>query len=257
MRRFWLIVLTLTLMSSFAHAQQATPPPDMPVPADQLAKEKINPPVVIKRVIPEYPDFVRSRHINARCSASLTVDVNGIPQNIKLVRCTEPVFAQFFLDAVSKIRYKPATTQQGKPVAVETNMMIDTKFSDGRVDLGNLIHCGFSSPPGVISTEPGADGVYPLTKITTPPTLTKFSDEDYGDTAFMLDGNSACDILLTITAAGKATDPKLIYCESAGISKPAIQSLLKSSYKPGKINGKAVPIRVSVHLEYSGVNPNY
>jgi len=249
-----MIAMTLALSAILGRAQQATPPADTAQPAAQPAKEKINPPILIKRVVPEYPDSVRARHINARCSDSLTVDINGIPQNITLIRCTDPIFEKYYLDAVSKFRFKPATTQQGKPIAAEINEMIDVEF-DGGINLKNLIRYELKTPPGVISSDPSADGVYPLTKSTTPPTLAKFSDEGYGDAAFAFAGNSVCDVVITISAKGKASDPQVTHCERPALDKPAVQSLLKSHYKPGSVGGKAVPMRASIHLEYGGVSP--
>jgi hypothetical protein len=81
--------------------------------------------------------------------------------------------------------------------------------------------------------------------------MTSFVDEGYGDNAFMDAGKSACDIVLTISDKGKPSDPQVIHCERPALEKLAVQSLLKSHYKPGKMNGKAVPIRASVHLEYA------
>ncbi len=250
MRRFWMMVLLMAMAANPGRAQQATPQAETAQPTTQ----KINPPIEIKHEIPEYPESVKSRHINGRCSASLTVDVDGMPKNIQLIRCSEPIFAKVFLDTVAKFRYKPATTQQGKPVAVEINEMINVEF-DGGESLGYIFRYGLRTPPGVTSSDPSTDGVYPLTKSITPPILTKFSDEGYGDTAFIFAGNSVCDIVLTISVKGKASDPVVTHCERPALEKPAIDSLLKSKYKPGSVNGKVVPIRASIHLEYGGVSP--
>jgi hypothetical protein len=91
--------------------------------------------------------------------------------------------------------------------------------------------------------------VYPLTKLCTPPAIIKFSDKGYGSTA-SFSPTGACDIVLTISTKGKAADPQVTRCERPGLEKPAVESLLKSEYTPGMVNGKAVPMRVSVHLEY-------
>jgi len=44
-------------------------------------------------------------------------------------------------------------------------------------------------------------------------------------------------------------------CVRPALEKPAIESLLKSKYKPGMVNGNAVPMRASIHLEYGGDTP--
>jgi hypothetical protein len=66
----------------------------------------------------------------------------------------------------------------------------------------------------------------------------------------MVAGNSACDIVITISPKGKASDPQVTHCGNSYLEKPAVQSLLKSKYKPGQVNGRPVPMRASIHLEY-------
>jgi hypothetical protein len=58
--------------------------------------------------------------------------------------------------------------------------------------------------------------------------------------------------VLTISADGVATEAHVTHCDSPSLEKSVVQSLFKSQYKPGKVNGKAVLMRVSVHLEIGG-----
>jgi len=258
MRRFWMIVLLLVLAANPGRAQQATPPTDIPVPVDQLEPKKINPPKVINSVDAHFSDEARRKKINGRCLVSLTVDTNGMPQNIKLVRCTDPSFEATSLDAVEQYRFKSATTQEGKPVSVKISVEIDYRLYGGfkRSTVGRTpVSYTFKTSPGITSSAPDANGVYPLTETTSPPILTKFSDEGYGDEASRVDGKGACDIALTISANGQPSDPVVTSCERHVLEKAAIQSLLNSKYKPGRVNGKAVPMRASIHLEYGGISP--
>ncbi len=110
----------------------------------------------------------------------------------------------------------------------------------------------FGSPPGVTSTAPYADGVYPLTKAVVAPQMAKYVDKGYGEAAFSDAGNSPCDIVLTVDAKGDASDAVITRCDHATVEKPAMQSLLSSHYKAGSLNGKAIPVRVTIHLEYAG-----
>jgi len=256
MRRFWMIVLLLVLAASLSYAQQTSRPADNNHPNAQLAKEKITPPKVLRSVDPEFSDEARARHINGRCSVSLTVDESGMPQDIKVFRCTDPSFEESSLDAVAQFRFKPAMKQDGTPVAVYVIIEINYRLS-GATGLPIPIHYRFSSPPGTTTSDPGPDGVYQYTKQATPPAIIKFTDEGYGETAFPAAGNSACDIVLTISAKGKAYDPQVIHCSRSVMEKPAVQSLLKSHYKPGQVNGKVVAMRVSIHLEPADLSPEY
>ena len=280
MRRFWMIALTPALVAGAVHAQQAANSADTDNFSVQAPVKKIIPPKMLNQQLihlslPEYPDAefteeARAKKVNGRCLISFTVDVNGMPQEIKPVRCSDFSFAKSSVASVAKYRFKPATTEDGDPVDYHESVEIDYILRDGSCQKGSGWRAGdcpdpvapirhvFSAPPGVTSSDPGTDGVYPLTESVTPPTITGFSDEGYGVAAFNSpEGNGSCDIVLTISATGKASDPQVTYCERPALEKLAVQALLKSHYNPGKVNGKAVPIRASVHLEYSDDNPKY
>jgi hypothetical protein len=249
MRRLWLISIMMALGTVLGYAQQSAPTGSE---INQINARDVHFPVVISHPVPKVPPRFAAKGINIRCAASVTVDVDGIPNNIKIIRCSDSEFAKYYVDLVSQFRYKPATTLDGKPIAVKTTERVDFRFN-GDVYPGDVVRLGFGTPPGVLSPEPDANGVYPLTKKATPPTLVKFSSKDYGDVAFMNTGSSPCDIVLTISEKGKASEPVVTYCERPLLEKPAIDSLLKSTYKPGRVNGKAVAMRASVHLEYGDV----
>jgi hypothetical protein len=118
------------------------------------------------------------------------------------------------------------------------------------------IRYGLKTPPGVTSSDPGPDGVYPLTNLTTPPKMLQFFDRGYGVAAFYSPNEKgACDILLTINANGTVSNPEVTRCERPVLEQLAIKSLLDTPFKPGRVNGKAVPIRVSIHIEYKDVTP--
>lgn len=55
----------------------------------------------------------------------LTVDANGLPQNLKVTKATDPVIAQKTLAAVSQYRFKPATVNY---LAVAQDVTLDIKI---------------------------------------------------------------------------------------------------------------------------------
>ena len=259
MRRFWVMALLLVLGAGLGYVQQAA---DAPVVSDQSGTKKITPPEALNSVEAEYPADARLHHVNGLCNVRIVVDVQGNPQDAHIIHCTDSAFEQNSLSAVKQYRFKPASTQDGKPVPVMIHVQISyhlTKYpferhlSKGHIgpEISAPIQCSFI-PQQDGASVPDSDGVYPLTRSVTGPRVIKFSDEGYGHMAFDYEGNSPCDIVLTISAKGKATDPQVTRCERPELKKPAIESLLKSQYKPGMVKGKAVPMRVSVHLEYGG-----
>ena len=128
MRRLWLIVLAIALAAIPGRTQQAAPPVDEPVPADQLSAKKISPPKLIFNVDPEFSDEARRKHISGICLVSLIVDTGGNPQNMHIKRCTDPSFEENSLKAVEQFRFNPATTQEGKPVSVYAAIEINYRL---------------------------------------------------------------------------------------------------------------------------------
>lgn len=200
MQRFWMFVAMIALGSVIGRSQQSAPAgPEI----NQIEAKDIHLPVRVNRPELKVPQSVASKGINIQCAAYLTVREDGIPQDIKIIRCSDSDFAKYYLDYLTEYRYKPATTLEGKPIAGIVTERVFTQFSGG-VNPKDIIRFGFSSPPGVNSSDPDANGVYPLTKTTVSPSMIKFSDNGYGDRAFAFTGNSPCDIVLTINAKGKA-----------------------------------------------------
>lgn len=254
MRRLSLIALLLALVTRSAIGQQTTQEPvDAPSPPRVDVKTTI-PPKVLNNVEAQFSDEARQKRISGLCLVRLIVDTNGMPQNPKVVRCSDPSFEKSSLEAVAKYRFKPATTLDGKPLPVMISVEINYRLSGGRGP-GTLIRYAFRSPPGITSVAPGVDGVYPLSKVVDPPVLKEFSDQGYASEAFPFAEKSACDVVLIVNAKGKPSNPEVARCLTPSLEKSAVQSLLKSHYKPGSVNGKAVPVRVTIHLEYGGFPP--
>jgi len=255
MRRFLMIALTFALATVLADPQQVAPSTDAPVPGDQFSSKKVNPPQLLHSEDAVYSIEAREKRINGHCVVSITIDIMGIPQDMKLTHCTDPSFVMSTLETVSRYRFKPATTEDGKPVAIKMNVEIGYHIDAG-IKPVTPVRYDFFSPPGVTSSEPDADGVYPLTRLATPPSITKFSDEGYGNLAIAAPGNSVCSVTLTISAKGKPSDLQVIHCERPTLDEPVSKSLLKSQYKPGMVNRKAVPMRASLEIEL-GNFPSY
>jgi hypothetical protein len=160
------------------------------------------------------------------------------------------------LSAASKYRFKPATTKDGKAVSSTISVEINYRLNNSNDPIPMPVRWGFSSPPGITTADPGADGVNPLTRQSVSPVITRYIDSGYGNAAFLSPkDNGACDVVLTISVKGKASDPHVAHCARQNLEKPAVESLLKSKYKPGMANGIDVPMRVSIRLEYGGDTP--
>jgi hypothetical protein len=271
---FSLIALLLSLVIVSPAQQSAVY--KVPAPRDQDRAGNVVPPELISSEPAEYPDDARLRQIDGLCSMSLVVGIQGIPQDIHVLHCTDPSFDESSVNAISQYRFKPALTQDGRPIAATVAPLV-LQYHVARHGLGfhsreggdrNLIifdrwmskagvyreliapvHPDFIALQGG-SASPGSDGTYPLTASATAPSVIEFAEEGYAALAFTHEGNSTCDVMITVDAKGRPFDPRVIHCERPELEKPAIESLVKSTYKPGYVNGKQAPIRAMIHLYY-------
>lgn len=225
----------------------------------QEDQKPAHPPVPLNSVELEFPAKAREKLLSGVCFVSVTVDTQGNPQDLAIVRCSDPLFEQNSLDAASKYRFKPAVDAKGKPLAVKITIEINFKLGAAGGPYGRvpepLLKYGFSTPPGLTSLAPDAHGVYPLSKSIEAPKITNFVDSDFSGTALRFPTNLACDVVLTVDQKGRPSSPQVIHCDQQALEKPATDSLLHSRFKPGTLNGKPVPVRLLVHLFYGGFVP--
>jgi hypothetical protein len=250
-------LLVVFCLCAFAHSQ--SPSPDQVYTIDPKI---IHPPVPIRTPESEMPDLARLQQHGGLCVLEIIVDKHGFPQTPRVIHCTDPAFAANSLNAVRKYTFHPATTiQDNSPVAAR--MHIEIKYSFGgdtrpiplprpRIRVGFLV-------PQEPASEPDSNGIYSLSAAfhppDSPPKLLGFANAGFGRAAFSQDDGAGCLVVLTIDSNGVPSDPQITKCDARSLEEPAIHSLLKSQFSPAILNGKAVPVRATVHLVCEGFEP--
>jgi TonB family protein len=84
----------------------------------------VSPPRVVHSVEPQYSEQARAAKINGICVLALVVGIDGIPQNVHVIRKLGSGLDQKAIEAVSAYRFEPAMFQ-GKPVPVEVNIEVN------------------------------------------------------------------------------------------------------------------------------------
>jgi TonB family protein len=79
---------------------------------------------VIYRVEPEYPQDAREKKIEGTVALTLTVDHDGLPQNIQVKRSVYPSLDQSAIEAAGKMRFLPAM-KDGQPVSMFISVDFD------------------------------------------------------------------------------------------------------------------------------------
>jgi len=287
MFRFRMVFPLALLCAIAAPAQQLTQDKVIALPADQWAAHHITPPKLIHGELLDYPVEAQFQRMDGLCLLNVVVDTQGNPQDIRIIHCTDFSFEGTSMDAAKQTRFQPATGADGKPVEVSVKfvhqyhfiryylhlstvlLLVDWRLaslipdrrlgpglpltkSEGNQAMSMPIHYGFV-PQGDGPAVPDGDGVYTQTRSVTGPRVVKFVDKGYGQMAFFLEGKSECDVQLTVDEKGRASDARVVRCASPEVEKAAVASLLKSSYKPGYVQGKVVAMRGVMHLNYGDV----
>jgi hypothetical protein len=255
-RRFSIAAFLFFFTGLFAYGQNEAPPEQL-----QKTPPKVSAPVPLVQPDAEMPEEANKARIGGICLVSLIVDAEGAPRNPRLVRCTDPMFAKNSMDAVMKYSFKPARrVADGAAVPVMLSVEIRFRF-DKRPPFSSdepptEIRYGFFSPPGMATLGPDADGTYPLSKQIEAPKMSEFVSKGFGQAAISFPDGVGCHIVLVLNAKGKPLTAQATSCDTPSLEKPAIDSLMKSKYKPAKLNGQGVPVRMTVHLIYDGFGPH-
>ena len=83
----------------------------------------VSAPQVVRSVEPQYSDAARRAKLAGTCLVSLIVDINGLPQNVRVVRPLGKGLDEKAVEAVKQYRFEPAM-YEGHPVPVEVNIQV-------------------------------------------------------------------------------------------------------------------------------------
>lgn len=90
---------------------------------------KAEPPVLVRSVMPKYPEDLRKEGISGIVTVSCVVDDKGDVQDASVVKTTHPAFSAPALEAVSKWKFKPAK-ENGAPVAKKVMLPLHFKVDE-------------------------------------------------------------------------------------------------------------------------------
>ena len=143
MRREFTVALIAFLPVHFAAAQQTvppTPPPGAPAltspaePTDVIPQGpykiggRISAPVVKHSVMAQYTDEARRAHYQGVCFIGLTVNPQGKPRNIHVVRALGMGLDKKAMEAIKQYKFKPALMDHTTPVPVQITIEVDFRL---------------------------------------------------------------------------------------------------------------------------------
>jgi len=84
-------------------------------------------PVLVSSKPPEYPPVAKENRINGICLLGLTVNEQGLPEAVHVVRSLQREYDEKAIEAIQQYRFKPAT-KGGYPVAKEILIQVEFRF---------------------------------------------------------------------------------------------------------------------------------
>ena len=263
-----LTIIAILALAIGTAAQQ--PQPDSqthPEPAIvKIGKHEpgVTPPKVIKSV--ELSDNeMRTKGVSGGCSLVLVVDIEGIPQDVRVLQCSEPSLADASVKALTEYRFKPAM-KNGVPVAAKIKFRTDMFVGHAGEEpesspcVGPKTHhsrlaYAFRPPPGEVTSTPDANGTYTFAEPEQPPSIIRLSDEGFCLSAAFEAPTSKCNAVLTIDANGYLSDLQSPKCSIESLQGAFAASLEKAQFVAGQVAGKPVRMRVFFFLDFNDVGP--
>ena len=127
MRNFRL-AFTLAVVTAFVQPLTLVCQEDstqQPKKSESESTRPVTPPRLIHSVDPEYDKASRKKRVQGTVVLAVLVTESGEPQDPKIVTSLNPALDEKAIEAVSRWRFAPATTKDGKPVAVQVRVEVN------------------------------------------------------------------------------------------------------------------------------------
>ncbi len=249
-----LAVALLLLPVPFATAQQTIPPTPPPgataptsqtEPADEIPPGpykiggNVSAPVVIHFAEAQFSDYARQNGICGTNLIELTVDANGNPQDLHVLKSLEPSLDAKAIEAVSQYRFKPAMKNGTTPVPVKITVEIDFRLYKSLGSPG----CSPQYPaPAPVQVSAGGR--------TSPAVLISHVQPKYTHDARKKRIAGTCTIQLTIDAKGVPQNLHVVHSLDPGLDNKAVEAVERWRYRPATKDGVPIPEESTVNVEF-------
>lgn len=198
-------------------------------PGDDLKdlKDLTQHPVMVQQVTPVYPYDLRKDGIEGVATIAFIITKKGKVKNAYIVRADHPDFGRAALSAVKKCRFTPGKID-GQ--AVNTQLQIPITFSI----------------PEKAATNPEQQ----KGKVVRPVPL-ELVDPDYPNTMYRVGMRAHVVVQCKVNEEGKVEEPFVVKTNHPGFRQAALEAARKSTYLPGRIDGKATTMSVVMHMEFT------
>ena len=196
----------------------------------------VSAPEVIHSVEAEFSDYARRNLICGINLIGLTVDANGNPQDLHVIKSLEPSLDAQAIEAVSQYRFRPAMKDGTTPVPVRISVEIDFRLYKTPGSRG-------CSPkyPAAVSAAQGR---------VIPAVFISHVEPKYTRDARRNRITGTCTLQLTIDAKGIPRNVHVIRGLDPGLDLNAVKAVERWRYRPAIKDDVPVSIDSTVNVDF-------
>jgi TonB family protein len=280
MRALWFVALYVGLGASISGGQQAGPYAPSPKPDAQPISTKVyavGPGVTAPELLPLNVTGISSEECKKKVAGkvvfSLVVDATGQPRNPVILQSFDSNMDQRALIIVCNDRFAPGS-YAGATVAVAQALEVDMQVCVEKTinDAGKKVYSWRlrSQPVQRLGPLPQAveevviessnsmwkksDGteipIYRVGGGVSAPVVIYYADPEFSDEARREGFQGVCILTLVVDANGMPQDVRVMKPLKYRMSEKAIEAASKYRFKPAMKDGKPVPVRVSIEVNF-------
>ena len=191
-------------------------------------------PVLLEHPPIRYPDSLKVAGIGGRVLIEAIIDPTGLADSasVRIVSSSNPAFEAGALEVVRASTYRPGMLD-GRAVPVRVRIPLNYAVSSGqRIPL----------PPGVYSED----------SVTERPQLLSRPEPRYPDSLRTAGTFGGAVVVAIVDSTGHvdSASVRVVFISHPGFEAPAREAVLASSYSPGRLNGRAVPVMLLIQLKW-------
>jgi protein TonB len=192
--------------------------------------------MLVSKPDPEYPPLARQARIQGTVRFNVLIGVDGLVKQMVLIS-GHPLMVPPAQTVVKEYVYKP-TLLNGEPVEVVTQ--VDVNFT--------LAPAG--APGGSAAVRPLPPGVYRAGGGVQAPMVISRVDPDYSEEARAAKFGGAVVLSIVVDETGNPTGIEVVRGLGMGLDEKAIEAVRQWRFRPGFLNGRAVPVAAQVEVTF-------
>ena len=227
--------------TSIAPASSSTPASGATQPSES-APVQITPPQVISQPSPDYSIEARKEKISGRSLVSFTVDTDGIPRNVHIVKELEPSLDASAIQKIATWRFKPAMKDGKTPVPFDLTAEVSFQL----VDVHNsVVVIAIPARPGEPGTLLSSDGSRVI-----PPIPIKLIAPKYPFMEKMRRISGNCSVGMILDSEGVPQNVHVVKSLDPKLDGSAVKAVMQWRYKPALKDGVPIPVEMLVVVKF-------